>query len=97
MRIKSKKRFLREKPEKLIVPKTINDCWSMDFMHDSLENGRRYRLFNVIDGFNREGLGIEIDFSATGRKSHKGTRSNCCSFSQVNLSKMHILKDIIGL
>ncbi|AFC72972.1 integrase catalytic subunit (plasmid) [Rickettsia rhipicephali str. 3-7-female6-CWPP] len=63
MRIKSKKRLLREKPEKLIVPKTINDCWSMDFIHDSLENGKRYRLFSVIDEFNREGLGIEIDFS----------------------------------
>jgi len=63
MRIKPKRRVIREKPEKLIVPKTINDYWSMDFMHDSLENGRKYRLFNVIDDFNREGLGIEIDFS----------------------------------
>ncbi|AFC70397.1 tetratricopeptide repeat protein [Rickettsia amblyommatis] len=30
--------------ERLRADKTINDCWSMDFiMHDSLENGRRYR------------------------------------------------------
>lgn len=57
MRIKPKKRLIHEEPEKLIVPKTINDCWSMDFMQDSLENGRKYHLFNVIDDFNRVGLG----------------------------------------
>jgi putative transposase len=28
-----------------------------------LSDGRSYRLFNVIDDYNREGLGIEIDLS----------------------------------
>lgn len=63
LRIKPKKRLIREKPEPLTVPEMINECWSMDFMHDRLSDGRGYRLFNVIDDFNREGLGIEIDLS----------------------------------
>jgi putative transposase len=35
----------------------------MDFMHDQLEDSWSFRLFNVIDDFNREALGIEMDFS----------------------------------
>ncbi len=63
LRIKPKKRLKREKPEPLAVPEKPNQTWSMDFMHDQLADGRRYRLFNVIDDCNREGLGIEVDFS----------------------------------
>jgi putative transposase len=63
LRIKPKQRMTREKPQSLRVPESINAVWSIDFMHDRLEDGRSYRLFNVLDDFNREGLGIEVDFS----------------------------------
>jgi len=56
-------RLVREKPLPLAVPTAINQSWSMDFMHDQLADGRSIRLSNVIDDFNREGLGIEVDFS----------------------------------
>jgi putative transposase len=63
LRIKPKKRLKREAPEPLAVPTAPNQVWSMDFMADQLQNGRPFRLFNVIDDFNREGLGIDVDFS----------------------------------
>ena len=63
LRIKPKRRIQREKPQPLAVPMAPNEIWSMDFMHDQLSDGRTFRLFNVLDDFNREGLGIEIDFS----------------------------------
>lgn len=63
LRIKPKKRIKRERPAPLVVPNAPNNILSMDFMHDQLEDGRSFRLFNVIDEFNREGLGIEIDLS----------------------------------
>lgn len=63
LRIKPKKRMVREKPATLTVPESLNQVWSMDFMHDQLSNGRSIRLFNVIDDFNREALGIDVDFS----------------------------------
>jgi putative transposase len=63
LRIKPKKRIVREKPVPLAVPDEINQCWSMDFMHHKLSDGRPFRLLNVIDDHNREGLAIEVDFS----------------------------------
>jgi putative transposase len=63
MRIKPKKRLIRDKPEALAAPQAINETWSMDFMHDQLADGRSYRVFNVIDDYSREGLCIEVDLS----------------------------------
>ena len=68
LRIKPKRRIVREKPEPLTIPEAINECWSMDFMHDSLEDGRSFRLLNVIDDYNRQGLSIEADFSLPGER-----------------------------
>ena len=63
LRIKPRKRLVRERPQPLAVPEAINQMWSMDFMHDQLSDGRNFRLFNVLDDFNREGLGIDVDLS----------------------------------
>ncbi len=54
------------KPRKtraLTASEEINQVWSMDFMRDQLSDGRTFRVLNVIDDYNREVLGIDIDFS----------------------------------
>ena len=63
LRIKPRRRIVRDRPDPLRVPTAFNQVWSMDFMSDSLSNGRSFRTFNVLDDYNREGLGIEVDFS----------------------------------
>jgi putative transposase len=63
LRIKPRKRLKRDKPDALAVPEAPNMTWSMDFKADRLGDGRQFRLLNVLDDVNREGLGIEVDFS----------------------------------
>ena len=63
LRIKPRKRLKRDYPGELDVPKAKNQVWSMDFMSDQLHDGRYFRTFNVMDDYNREGLGIEVDLS----------------------------------
>ena len=62
LRIKPRRRLKRDKPDPLDVPRKVNHVWSIDFMHDRLEKGQQFRTFNVLDDYNREGLGIEVDF-----------------------------------
>ena len=50
-------------PSPLATPEALNQSWSVDFMHDALVCGRRFRTFNVVDDFNREALSIEIDLN----------------------------------
>ena len=63
LRIKPRRRIKRDKPDALSVPMAPNQVWSIDFMSDSLVDGRTLRTFNVLDDYNREGLGIEVDLS----------------------------------
>jgi len=58
-----KKRVPARVKQPLAVPTTVNVCWSLDFTSDVLTDGRRFRTLNVLDDYNRQLLGVEIDFS----------------------------------
>jgi putative transposase len=45
-----------------------NEHWAMDFVHDSLWNGRKLRSLNIIDVYTKESLQIEIDTSINGAR-----------------------------
>ncbi|MEX2430967.1 MAG: IS3 family transposase, partial [Dehalococcoidia bacterium] len=48
------------------TPFEANQRWSMDFVSDSLANGRRVRILTVVDDFTRECLATEVDTSLPG-------------------------------
>lgn len=63
LRRKTRKRINRPYTESLSQPLFPNVMWSMDFMSDALEDGRRVRLLNIIDDYNRACLCIEVGIS----------------------------------
>lgn len=50
----------------LPVPTRPHERWSMDFMGDTLANGRTFRTFNLVDDGSRECLAIEVDHGLSG-------------------------------
>ncbi len=62
-RRKIKKRINRPYAISITQPIYPNKMWSMDFMSDALEDGRRIRILNIMDDYNRECLSIECGIS----------------------------------
>jgi putative transposase len=52
----------------LIAPSRINERWLLDFLLDTLEDGRRVRLLAAVDDFTRACLAIEVGTSIGGQR-----------------------------
>jgi putative transposase len=63
IRRRFKKRLPARVKQALFQPASINEVWSIDFMSDSLWSGRKFRLLNIVDDFNRQMLAMEADIS----------------------------------
>jgi len=67
LKLNIRRRYRRRIPTRikqaLYQPDTINEVWSVDFMSDALWDGRKFRLLNIVDDYNREVLHIEADTS----------------------------------
>ena len=60
---RGKKRVLTRPRLALEAPAVLNRTWALDFMGDTLYDGRCYRTLNVLDEGNREALAIEVSTS----------------------------------
>jgi putative transposase len=65
---RTKKRVPQREPIPLEAGQLVNQGWALDYMHDALHDGRRFRTLNVIDEANREALAIEIGTSIPAKR-----------------------------
>ncbi|MEZ5289828.1 MAG: IS3 family transposase [Vicinamibacterales bacterium] len=72
LRLNLPRRTTRRVPRRirqpLTAPPVLNHTWALDFMTETLYDGRRVRLFPVLDEGNREGLDIAMGVSLPSRR-----------------------------
>lgn len=54
-----------------VQPMDTTDCkqrWSMDFVSDTLHDGRRFRVLSIIDCHSRECVALEVDTRISGER-----------------------------
>jgi putative transposase len=66
LRLRKRKRLPARQRIPLAAPDAPNKCWSMDFVSDSLAQGRRFRVLNIVDDYTKESPAMEVDTSLGG-------------------------------
>src|SRR5437660_3741492 len=84
----------------LLLPQGPNQRWSLDFLHDQLSDGRRFRILAIVDDFTRECLTLVADTSLSGLRvgreldaiiARRGKPAACVSDNGTELTSMAIL------
>ena len=68
LRRRTRKRYRAEARVPLAMPRQADEVWTMDFIQDAVVSGRKFRALNLMDGFTREALEIEVDTSLPGTR-----------------------------
>jgi putative transposase len=53
----------------MLLPQAVNQRWSLDFVADSLSDGRRFRILCIVHDFSRECLATLVDTSLSGMRA----------------------------
>jgi putative transposase len=88
LRRKHRRRLLARNPEPLGQPECPNESWSMDFMSDALENGRRIRVLNIVDDFNWEVLWSQARLQLSSGTPRKGPQGDLSGTRQAQQYKV---------
>ena len=85
----------------LVLPQRPNQRWSLDFIHDQLSDGRRFRILAVVDDFTRECLALIADTSLSGLRvgreldaiiANRGKPALCVSDNGTELTSLAMLR-----
>jgi putative transposase len=70
LEVHTKKRRKRASTLRVVLPAATmpNERWSMDFVSDSLHDGRRFRVLTLVDHFSRVSPAIDVGSSITGKR-----------------------------
>ena len=83
------------------LPQGSNQRWSLDFVHDQLSDGRRFRILAIVDDFTRECLALVADTSLSGLRvgreldaiiARRGKPAVCVSDNGTELTSNAILR-----
>lgn len=85
----------------MVLPNTINERWSLDFVSDAFTDGRRFRVLAVVDDYSRECLALVADTSLSGLRitreldtiiQRRGQPATIVSDNGTEMTSMAVLK-----